>query len=43
MAGRLTVQGDDGEDEDEGEDKDDDGVDLQTGRLVGVEPCWHAC
>lgn len=31
------MQGDDAEDEDQGENQDDDGVDLEAGRLVRVE------
>jgi len=32
------VQSNDGEDEDQRENQDNDGVDLETGRLIGVEP-----
>lgn len=34
---RRTVQADDAEDEDQRQNKDDDGVDLQTGRLISVQ------
>lgn len=33
-----TVQSDNAEDEDDGQGHDDDGVDLETGGLVGVQP-----
>jgi len=36
------VQSHDTEDEDEGENKDDDGIDLQSWRLIGVQ-FWGLC
>lgn len=35
----LTVERNNADDEADGEHEDDDGVDLEAGRLVGVEPC----
>lgn len=32
------MQGDDAEDEDQRQNQDDDGVNLEAGRLVGVQP-----
>lgn len=36
-----TVQSDDGEDEDQRQHQDNNRVDLQTGRLIGVQPCFE--
>jgi hypothetical protein len=35
---RLTVKSNNTEDEDNGQGHDHDGVDLESGRLIGVEP-----
>jgi len=35
--GRLTVKGNNAEDEDQGQNEDNDRVDLESGGLVGVE------
>lgn len=35
---RLTVQSNNADDEANGQDENDDGIDLEAGRLVGVEP-----
>jgi hypothetical protein len=36
---QLTVKRNNAEDEDNGQGHDHDGVDLESGRLIGVEPC----
>ena len=36
---KHTVKGDNAEDEDKRENKDDDGVDLEAGRLISVKSC----
>jgi len=36
---KHTVKSNNAEDKDERENKDDDGVDLEAGRLIGVKSC----
>lgn len=38
---KLTVKGDNAENENKGKNKDNNGIDLETGRLVGVESCGY--
>lgn len=40
--GGHTVQSNNAEDEDDGQSHDNNGVDLETGGLIGVQP-WNMC